>query len=537
MNTSLPKSFPEHGSIHIDYNPAIRLFGKRFFSEQTLVELVTEFLSVVFSPKWIGEGAAIDTPLPPLEDLKCWPENVGLSYKPPVKLNLKLFSFLSISRVDTRHETHKKQYENLYKKLKSQISINKGDVEEAIGWIEELLRGFQGAGFNRAWCAQNFFPVTKSLLTQETIWNVSVSKREPLNNWKDSINNFHKYFSISKHRFMARGGELLYLQLCNIFNISETRIMDFARRIGFSDEESDLSKLHQSLQDILQTLDGSNTSNLDKLVNYIESIDLDTHEKSNQKVKRLECEWCPKDSWQEGYLFAVEIRRLLSSVMDPIERLEMFVTGCALQVLRSICAQSVRYSDDALYTKGSMLGYAWLFTPPDSPSQQQRMVSQRNLQANLGLIQKALRHGELKKNAAKAAPRKSVESLYKEADNKYGHKLFLSLGKKMGIIAPFRGPGARFIMTDSIIQYMVLVLLRPGERCTYDDFLRRLYLHFGIAIEGEELEDAVIWSGLPANSSMQPHNGSWLEDMLRAGGFLKELSDACSIVCNNFGKA
>lgn len=536
MSTSLPNSFPDLKSVSTDFNPAIRLFGKRFISEQTLIEYATEFLAIVFSEKWIDDDSSISTPLPPLEIIKNWPKNLGLAYKPPIKLNLKLFSFLSSSRVDTRHEVHKKQYENLYKKLMSQININKGDVQEAIGWIEELLRGFQGAGFNRAWCAQCFFPISKSLLTQETIWNVSVSRREQLNNWIDSISNFHKYYSVSKHRFTARGGELLYLQLCNIFTINETEIIDFANRLGFSGEESDLSKLYHSLQNTLQILEGGYTSNFDELIDYLELLDIDTHKKTNQEVERLECEWCPKDSWQEGYLFAVEIKRLLSVVLDPIERLEMFVTGCALQVLRSVCAQSVRYSKDVKYAKGSTLGYAWLFTPSDSPSQQQRMVSQRNLQANLGLIQKSLRHDELKKNAAKAAPRKSVESLYREADNKYGHKLFLSLGKKMGIIAPFRGPGARFIMTDSILQYMVLVLLRPGERCTYDDFLKRLYLHFGIAVEGEELKDAVIWSELPANRSMQPHNGSWLEEMLQAGGFLNELSDACSIVCNNFAK-
>jgi hypothetical protein len=81
----------------------------------------------------------------------------------------------------------------------------------------------------------------------------------------------------------------------------------------------------------------------------------------------------------------------------------------------------------------------------------------------------------------------------------------------------------------------VLVLLKPREHCTYDEFQRRLYHHYGIAVEGEELTDAVLWSNLPANSSMQPQDGSWLAEMLRAGGFLNELSDACSIVRNTFG--
>jgi hypothetical protein len=89
-------------------------------------------------------------------------------------------------------------------------------------------------------------------------------------------------------------------------------------------------------------------------------------------------------------------------------------------------------------------------------------------------------------------------------------------------------------MTDSVLRYMVLVLLPPGKSCTYEDFLHKLYIHFGIAVEGEQLEDAIAWSGLPVNSSVQSYKDSWLADMLRAGGFMTVLSDACSIVSNTF---
>ena len=59
--------------------------------------------------------------------------------------------------------------------------------------------------------------------------------------------------------------------------------------------------------------------------------------------------------------------------------------------------------------------------------------------------------------------------------------------------------------------------MRPGERRTYDEFLERLYYHYGIAIERSQLEDATIWSGLPANDYVQSgENESWLSQMLRA---------------------
>ncbi|AEG14184.1 hypothetical protein Desku_0568 [Desulfofundulus kuznetsovii DSM 6115] len=535
---SLPLPFPRL-DVSDDYNPAIRLFGKRFIKEQTVVEYLAEFLAVVFSDKWIGNGEVIKSPLPSLEELKRWSvsSKTKLQYKPPIKLNLKLFAFLSISRVDSRHDVHKKHYEDLCKKLKSNLKASNGNAQEVIDWIEELLRGFQGAGFNRAWCAQTFYPVSASLLTQETIWNETVVKGDPINEWMDSVRKFHKYYSVSKHRFLARGGELLYLQLCNVFATERAEVTKFAESMGFSTDEADLKKLHGSLQEGLLKLSGQYTGPFDRLVDYIELLDKNTHELTNMEAECLTCEWCPEESWREAYLFAVEINRLLTAVLEPVERLELMMTGCALQVLRSLCAQSVRYAGgSAVAANGSALGYAWIFSPPGLPSRQQRLASQRNLQVIQGLIQKALRYDELVKNAAGAEPRIKVDKLYREADNKYGHKLFLSLGKKLGIIVPQRGRGARLIMTDNILRYMVLVLLKPGERCTYEEFLQRLYRHYGIAIEGEELTEAVIWSGLPANSSIQPLKGSWLARMLRAGGFLTELSDACSIVHNTFGK-
>lgn len=206
------------------------------------------------------------------------------------------------------------------------------------------------------------------------------------------------------------------------------------------------------------------------------------------------------------------------------------MTGCALQVLRSLCAQAVRYADLPVRDGcGGVLHYAWIFSTADSTGQQ-RKASHRSLQFIQSMIQKALRHKDLEENA-----RQSNKDLYKEADTKYGHKFFLSLGKKLEVIIPFRGPGARFIMTDRLMRYLVAVLLPPGERCTYEEFLHRLYQHYGIAVEGEYLTDAAIWTGLPANSSIQPENGSSLKEMLRAGGFLTDLSDAYSIVHNPFG--
>lgn len=529
---SLPRSFPYYESVS-DYNPGIRLFGKRFISEQTVLEFAAEFLSVIFSEKWVG-GSPVCGPLPSMQQIKEWPASTSLEYKPRIKLNLKLFSFLSGSRVDGRHDVHKEQYKRLVGTLEDKVHSNsEQSALEAIAYLESLLRAFQGVGSNRAWCAQTFYPLTASFLTQETIWNENKAGSLKPKSWDECINAFNTYFSTTKHAFMARGGELLYLQLCNLFCQSNSTIEPLAEKLGIGNGEADLEALHDSLSSGFPKLTGVYTRPLDKLADFIDALDPATQRSTNKEEKRLECEWVPDESWPEGYVFAVELSRLLNATLDPVERLELFITGCSLQVLRSICAQSIRYVD--MNKSHNALGFSGIFSSPDS-STQQRRVSSRNLQVVQGMIHQSLRDPDLIANAERAPnPDHTVNKLYKEADTRYGHKLFLSLGKKLGIIIPYTGPGARFVMTDNLLRYLVVALLKPGERVTYQTFVNRMYLHYGIAVEGEQLNDALIWSDMPENHAIQPVKGSWLQAMLRASGFLTDLSDAWSIVKNPFG--
>jgi hypothetical protein len=528
---TLPDPFPSIDTSD-DYNPAIRLFGNRLISEQTILEYTAEFLAVAFSEKEIASEKTWDT-LPSIENLQLWPSNQPLKYKPPIKLNLKLFAFFGLSRIDGKHEVHEQHYRHLIKKLENSMTFNRGNSDQVLAYLDDFLQGFQGAGFNRAWCAQTFYPVSPGLLTQETIWNetkANAPSTKPAT-WYYALENFAKYFSRTKRNFMARGGEVLYLQLCNVFRMDKDTRQLWADKFEFTGEERDLEELHSQINSGFQTLKGRYTSPLEQFVDFLEALDGITHEKTNDHKYWLEGGWCPEESWPEGYLFAVELKRLFAAILDPIERLDLLITGCAMQVLRTICAQSIRYGGSETISE-TPLGYEWILSSSGS-SMQQRQTSQRSLQYIQGIIQKALREDELQANAG-TNPRKSKQALYKEADTKYGFKLLLSLGKKLGIIVPHTGRGAHFIMTDKLMRYLVIALLKPGERITYQDFLHRMYLHYGLAIEGIQLANAMQWSELPANNAMQESKRSWLAEMLRAGGFLTELSDAWSVVRNPF---
>src|SRR5881392_4228885 len=94
-----------------DYNPAIRLFGRRFFADQTVPELLLELLLVATSPKKIGVNLlSADGLLPSLDLLHSWPARKPLEYAPKARLNLKLFAFLGASKLETRHHSHRQHY-------------------------------------------------------------------------------------------------------------------------------------------------------------------------------------------------------------------------------------------------------------------------------------------------------------------------------------------------------------------------------------------------------------------------------------------
>ncbi len=519
-----------------DANPGIQLFGRRFFIDQTLLEHLTEFLLVVNSPKrFSGNNTIIETFLPSWTQIHEWPNGKCLEYRAPIRLNLKLFAFLGASRLDTRHESHKKHYKDLLVKLENvmhTVGVEKRDVLRS---LENLYLGFQGVGIDRTWCAQTLFPISKAFLLQETIWNETEARRQGPFSWNEMLTDFNKLFSVSKHRFMARGGELLYLQLCNAFRERGSQLSDFLAPYDLIEYEQDPKKLIASLEKCLGNITNKVPEALDSIIKLIDTIDGHTWNATNKDDNFTECGWCPEDSWQEGYLFAVELNMLCHAMIDPIERIELLMVGCGLQILRSLCAQTMRYCQESVGNRknGSLLNFTWIISDPDGSDQTAKQLSQRNLSVILAFIQQALRTKEIYENAKKS-PRTNIEKLYDEADTRYGHKLFLSIGKRLGFIVPNRGPGARFIFTDRVLRYLVLALIPPGQRRTFEDFKKALYDHYGIAIEGKELANALSWCNFPKIETGGIMGGNWLMAMLQASGFLIHLSDACSLVYNPF---
>jgi len=207
-----------------------------------------------------------------------------------------------------------------------------------------------------------------------------------------------------------------------------------------------------------------------------------------------------------------------------------------LQVLRSLCAQAARQterSEDVVDSAGP-LGYVWAISDPLGRDTAVKQISRRNVNAVRRMIYDAIRHPTIRQTLAEKDQGK-VDEAYREADRRYGHKLFLTLAKRLGLVVPRRGAGARFVLNDRLLRYLVLSTIRPGQRVTFDSFKRLLLAHHGLAVDDESIGRSCLWSGTSRLTTLGGHIDDWLIEMLDAAGMLIRLSDSCSLVVNSFG--
>jgi hypothetical protein len=464
-----------------------------------------------------------------------------LQYAPKARLNLKLFAFLGASKLDTRHKSHRQHYRDLIRDLRSPENLNPGslDKDEILKTLENLFLGFQSVGGQRTWCAASFLPITRKLVSGESIWRESKARSSGTSRWEEAL----QLFSHTQRLFLARSGELLYLQLCNAFRQKESSIQSWVDTAGLSlkQRESSPSELVAALDRALLSVLDACPETVGRLAEFLDTgVDSETakqtdFQRGTNEPRFQVCGWCPEESWPEGLLFAIELLRLCEAAIDPIERLEMLEIACAMQVIRSLCAQSARYASSVVQNTDGVgpLGYIWAFSDPAGDRTVIKQISRRNLNAVQRLIHDAIRHPVIRAGL-KGLSSSELAKIYKEADGRYGHKLFLTIAKRIGLIVPKRGAGARFVLNDRLLRFLVLSVIRPGERVTYETFKKVLIAHYGIAVDDDGLASSCEWSGTSRLTTLGGMADEWLVEMLDAAGVLIRLSDSCSLILNPF---
>ena len=527
-----------------DRNPGVQLFGRRFFVDQTVPELLLELLLVGTSPKRVdNQDLPSEQVFPEIESLQAWPNGKHLEYATRARLNLKLFAFLGASKLETRHETHRHHYRNLINLLQSPEYLTVagiGDRIEFLQTLENLFLGFLGVGEERTWCAQSFLPVARNLVAGESIWRETRAKRENPESWEEAL----KFFSHSQRLFLCRGGEVLYLQLCNVLRQEENTLREWASSV-----ELDLSpftspvRIREELESGFGCIFNRHADPVGKLAAFIDyGIDPNTSNQTDIAIDGRSdfspCGWCPTESWPEGLLFAVEVIRLCKAKIDPIERIELLEIACAMQVLRSLCAQSGRYANGQ-GSGAKWPGFYWVLSDPEGKNDVLKLISRRSLNVVKRTVYNAIRHRDILKILEQQKQNDEIHGRnwrdpYAEADNRYGYKLFLAMAKRIGLIVPRRGVGARFVLNDRILRFLVMSLIPPGIRLTYESFKWALFTHYGIATDVETIGRASEWCETARLSTLGGTSDLWLVEMLKASGVLVQLSDSSSLLINPF---
>lgn len=513
-------------------NPAIRLYGRRFYKDQTDIELLAEFLLVFVSPKTVGgrkktwQEAFPDAQA--IAELAGSGAESGLAYHPKPRLILKLFSFLGSSKVETRHPCHGKKFESVVEQLKARIDPSgKIGRDEVLRLLEQVMVGFVGVAQNRTWCTHSFLPVSANLIASETIWSPTDARREKISSWDEAVSK--GIFKYTAYDFMARGGEVLFLQLLNLFRHLETNeFKDFRNRIGHDQQLSETlpTDLQNGIRDFLGKM-----PYISDLAAWIESVDSDVA--SNAKDLKTRCGWIPVSTWPESYLFAYELVNLLRAGIDPLEKLELLKLCAVFQVLRTLSAQAARVCDTDLSVYSHLsgpLGFVWLVTAPETSERPLKQASQKNFAKIQEIIFKAVRKNDSLVGPSTVARKKDR---FKAADEQ-SMDLFAKLGKKIGLIIPWKGSGTRFTLNEKLLRYLTLSIVAPGQRMTLTSFQKNLFNHYGLSIAGEQLRKGVKWTLANQDISVPYAEQQWFEDALKASGFLIPLSDAVSMIHNPF---
>lgn len=524
MLEDLLKPFPiQHENLTADKtNPAIRLYGRRFYKDQTPVEYLAEFLLVFASPKQDPESVkdSIHTysfSLPTSDTPRYWAEN---------HIALKLFAFFPSSKLETRHPVHQKSYLEMRDILESHILGTADKKEEGVRLIQSLFNGFVGVAKNRTWVTHCFLPISKSLLASELVWSHKNALQDNgVRSWRDS----EKYFSSDRHIYMARGGELLFLQLANLFfdptsnDIAALPTCDSYQHLNMVD----VIELANSLENELRKLLLETLGSLSELMQVVDNVLSDFRLSVKPSYSNLG--WVPQISRIEAFLFANEMQNICTAVISPLEKLDLLQTLCCMQVLRSLCFQARRVDSTEAITSGFIGNYAWIASDPEEPvASPVRLMAQSSFKRIEAMLYRVIRSKELIDG--------NNSSSQKEAD-KNGFHIFRKITKEIGLVVPRKGGGQRFVLSPELLRFLVAALVRPGERVRLTDFYQRAFAHYGLALGGQALVSGLDWCGHAGSkkSYAVAADTTWIEEALQQGGFLVELSDAVSIVHNPNG--
>ena len=503
------KIFPELAGRKItEENIQIQTYGQRLYKDQTLYEYLLEFLVIFCSPKNTGKGiidskSAFKFPMNP--------ESEKIVYYPSPRMGLKRFTFLKRSELEKRFKVDIDALEEHRGLLDEKINVDAPafNSECVVDILQDLLYGFNAIIGKRSWFAQSLLPVAPELIFCEAI-----GKKADRGSMDEEVElkDIDGKFNFTDRAFMARGGEVYFLHV----------LQGLEERPDLKEElECLLFELVNNVPQLSSIAKFIQNTWRDEKYTELVSEEGDLLNKIDYVTKNME--WIPDTYRIRSANTVSELRNLLGSSINILEKIDMLSSLIALQIIRMMCLQ-------AQIKLEGMDNCEWLIDVINDPGNQIRKLAVSSYERLEENVFRAVHQANI--DAYNNIHQRYVESIYEDA-SKDTNRLIRKLGKQLGFIVPPKGGNMRFGINEELVKVIVLAIVPPGERMLYTTFLTKCYEHFKIIIGSKEAQKH--WVGNNhLDLTMFNVNSEKFQDLLKSCGFLRDLSDSTSIVENPF---
>lgn len=473
------------------------LFGNRFKSDQTLYEYMIEFLLVFSSAK----DANLKDGKMSFHDMTI---EKKLSYWVEPRMALRRFIFYDKARKKGTIKADEQAYQEMIKIIKSKMEgMSDDEKNEYIESIQDLFHGYAVVIKNRFWGAQELLPICPEFMMCGC--DPSERKRKASVKWDEDPITVDTKFSFDRRNFLARGGEVYYLHILQ----------------GLEGKDDKKKILEYLLNDLVKV----QCEKISKMAGFIqESWESEMGFDKEDLAQQLNLSFIPEDAYKECEEYSVdELINCLSCKMHPINRMEILAKGIMFQIMRMMSWRVSAYLGNNKRK--------WIVDMKGASKDSVKKIAAESYSAleadfmtALNMIARGLEIPE------------DDMMTYVQKAKQDSLDIFRAKGKEMQCIIPNKGTFERFSLSEDVIRFLVLALIAPGEKMTLNMFLEKLYKHYGIVIGPNEYRkslenDATIDTAL---ASCFAENEVAFQNFLKETGFLKELSDATSIVSNPY---
>ena len=518
------KTFPLRAKPEEIENPAVRIYGNRFHGDQTVYEYLIEFLLVFASAKTKSRDENGNITL--ANKLRFHTDtDAELAYFVEPRNGFRRFVFYEQAKKARQIPADEDAYKEIRRVLMERVDADReADKEVFLNAARNLFYGYAVVLKNRSWCAQELLPLCPEMIfcEQMPMDNLRVNGAEKWSEFEevkeygyDPYDTFaDASFDYNRHNFLARGGELYYLHLLQYLK--------------------DKPQEKETLERLLNHLLTDKSAAFRKLASWIQETweanrDIDPEYLSH----KMPMGYIPAGAYEDsGKCAAKELINYLSSELHPVKRVEILAKGVMFQVMRMQAEQTAEY----LQTNRFPL-------IADMRPGQGGAVIRKIAAESFDALRDAFIEAIQKHLASYETPGKTEEE-----KRKYAYKLFVNArkesldvfkgrGKELQCVIPSRGPYERFSLSEDVIRFLTLAIVPPGEKMDMDAFLAELYRRYRLVIGPKEYAQCARSSGLDEElTAAFQRNRDAFQDFLKAVGFLRDLSDATSIVINPYEK-